>query len=173
MDPLDTVVTGRCSEGRNEYASRLITPVRAHSSNREIGAVDAAGKKPRLCVCVCKNNNLFSNPYHRSPRCQPELSHSPLALGTWRADKHESSAPHTHRGTLALVGDTLGFGLICPLMLQPCNTTWRDMQGYWNKQTHAYFPPPCQVRNLFWADFSSLHNIRGVFTCSFIPVFSS
>lgn len=105
-------------------------------------------------MCVCKNNSLFSNPYHRSPHCQPELSHSPLAqTGAREGQMSMNLQLHACRGILAFVWDTLGFRLICPLMLQHCNTSWRDMLWYWNKQTHGYFFPPCQVWNVFWDDF--------------------
>lgn len=59
------------------------------------------------------NNSLFSNPYRRSPQCQPELSYTPLA----RADACEgqinmNAQLHTCSGTLALIEDTLGIRLI-------------------------------------------------------------
>lgn len=66
-----------------------------------------SGKKnPSLCVYV--NNSLFSNPYHRSPQCQPELSHSPLALADAREGQINMNLQlHTCRGTLASSSRTL------------------------------------------------------------------
>ncbi len=73
------------------------------------------------------NNSLFSNPYHRSCQCQPELSFSPLARAGAREGQININAQLcTCRGTLALIEGTLGFRLICPLMLQHCNATWRE-----------------------------------------------
>ena len=82
--------------GANEYAFRLIAPMRVQIINQEIGS-QCYWKKPRLCKFWCEWKSVFSNPQDRSPRCQPELSYSPLArLGT-HADKHKATDPHMQR----------------------------------------------------------------------------
>lgn len=169
--PQITPVAGPCGRGGNEYASCLITPVGAHGSNWEDGSNQCCWKENLdfVCVCVFLNNSPFSNPYHRSPCRQAGLSHWLLnRAGAQEGQKDMNPQCYTYRGTLAVIRDTLGFRLICALMLLcliPHRETRRDVQT--NRRVIFFL----MYFELFF--FSSIvHIIRGDLSCSFIPVFS-